>query len=155
MKRSESLMTIIALLIGLSLTLALIFLNFSLVFTLKLFREGSVPAGRYLFMLSITAVNIGLMVWLGKVLKIAQRPVKKTVLKPRPHPKDNSRTLILDFMQQWRRFRLQDLLHNTGLDAIETGYVLDELLHAGYLEVQESHGEFFYQVTEKPLVPMP
>lgn len=139
-------MTIIALVIGLSLTLALIFFNFSLVYTLKFFREGSVPAGRYLFMLSITAVNVGVIIWLARLLKIANRPVKEPPHQPRPNLREQHKNLILDFAEQKESFSLQDISGLTGLSPMEAGYLLDELLASGYLDVQEKAGEFHYQL---------
>lgn len=147
-------MTIIALVIGFSLTLALIFFNFSFVLTLKLFREGSVAVGRYFFMLSVTGVNVGIIIWLGKALKLAQKPAKPAPTQTRISPREQAKNLILEVCRQRRHFSLQDVVYNTGLDAIETGYLLDELLAAGYLNVTEYKGEFVYQVTEKPLVPV-
>jgi len=91
MKTQESLMTIIALVIGLCITLALIFFNFSLAFTLKLLRTGSVPFGRYIFMISICAVNTGVVIWLGYILKKAQTAKPEVILE---HPKLRGQTPI-------------------------------------------------------------
>lgn len=151
MKQSESLMTIVAVLIGLSLSLALVFGNFSFVYTLKLFREGNVPAGRYLFVLAVAAVNTGLIIWLAKLLYRVNRPTKtkQPLNKPvYPYQNEHVRQLVLTLARQQGRFSQNDVMLLTGLTLLESSYLLDELLGAELLELEEAQGNFGYRLKQ-------
>lgn len=211
MKTQESLMTIIALTIGLSITLAIIFFNFSLTLTVKLLRTGSVPLGRYLFMISICAVNTGVVIWLAYILKKAQtdqplvqtnqaktrqqtpirgpyapqskssnpiqaklqfqseakkeirgpyapqrKPQDSTTAPPLSHAKpqweqqkEQSTQLIIALAQSQTYLSLEDVMGLTGLNDVESKYLLNELTKNKTLKIENQYNQFLYSLNTR------
>ncbi len=170
MKLQESLMTIIALAIGLSITLALIFFNFSLAYTLKLIRTGSVPTSNYLLMLSITAANTAVVIWLIWVIKKAQKGIpsiealrqtarskqaqpliaeeSQNTLKANHYEKQQTaKTLILSLAESQKYLTLNDITNLTGLNQIESQYLIDELVLNNLLKAESHNDSFIYRLS--------
>lgn len=162
-------MTIIALVIGLCITLALIFFNFSLAFTLKLLQTGSVPLGRYLFMISICAVNTGVVLWLAYILKKAQteKPTAQSMptrQNPQQHirgpyapqaesnpqqleQQEQSKRLIIALAQSQTHITLNDIMSLTGLNANESEKLITELILAEQLSIENGNNGPMYSLS--------
>lgn len=164
MNRNESFITILAVAIGLSASLAIIFFNFSLVFSLKLLQTGSVATGRYLFSVLITVVNSALVFWFIKSFKVSRgeslesiheealAKLNETKRKSVFEEKELSKKIILSVANSQQPFSSQEIMDLTGLDRVETEYLLDELILNDTLRVKLIDDNFYYQLAKQEIL---
>jgi hypothetical protein len=159
---NETAITIIALALGICLTLTLVFGNFSLAYFVKLFSEGRVPAGNTLFVFAVTAVNIGVLGFLTRLWLKSIRTEAKLESPPvnqQPQRQNNqqrwqaAREKIMELAQGNSGFTVQNVMEATTFNRSDSEYLLDELLHSDVLTVYQDAGEFKY--TRKILSKVP
>lgn len=153
MRENESAITIIALALGVCLTLTLVFGNFSLAFLVKLFSEGRVPPDNALFVFAVTAANVGVLGflarwWLKSIRASAQ--LESSSIPPRASRQANqqrwrvARDTVMELAQGNSSFTVQEVMEKTTFNRNDSEYLLDELLNSDILSVYQEAGVFKY-----------
>lgn len=168
MKQQESLISIAALVIALSLTLLLFFSNFTFVLSIKLLQTGNVNVGRYFFVLLVTLVNAAIVTWLGYLLwKMRQRQkpnsTKSSIQNSRhihnqERPSRPSYQLrrqkteqdLRKFAEHKNKFTMQDVLDVTGFDLLESQHLIDDLILQKVLKAESQRDSFAYYFNNNP-----
>jgi hypothetical protein len=156
-KANESAITIIALALGVCVTLALVFGNFSAAYLVKLFAEGRVPASNALFVFAVTLANVGVLISLSKSwLNTIRRERLESLPAPQPNQRLNNqqrwqeaREKVLELAQIQPSFDVQQVMDATDFNHADSEYLLDELLARDILTVTQEAGTFTYSL--KPL----
>jgi hypothetical protein len=152
MRTQESLLTLLALGIGLCLTLALIFANFTVVLSLKLIQTGQINLASYTLMLLITAITTGLPIWLLSVHKRGRIPDKSPNAQAKPsfyQERQRHMSLLLELAQTRTSFTVQEVQRTTGLDRLAAGYLLDDCIHAGHIRAEQQEDGFVYRLARE------
>ena len=145
-----------------SLTLLLMFLNFSFVLTIQLLQTGSVNFGRYLFVLFVTLVNAGIVAGLSyflvqtRMLKVPRsfqkmQKVERIQVLKQERPSHASYRIrrqkaeqdLHDFAQD-RKFTMQDVMDVTGFDLMESQNFIDDLILQKSLKAESYKDSFVY-----------
>jgi len=147
------------------------FANFSLVMTIKLLQTGSVDFGRYLFVLTVTLVNAGIVFWLGYILRSYllqnmrmghhQRPAKspKTIQIPKQKRtaqvsyqarRQKAEHNLLKFAHHKNKLTMQDVMQVTGFDLIESQNLIDDLILEKILKSESQQDSFVYYFNSNP-----
>jgi hypothetical protein len=150
MRQNDSAITIIAIALGLCLTSALLFGNFSLAYLVKLFSEGRAPVGNMLFVFAITATNLGVLVFLARwrlrAIRASTVEVKPTQVKQNTRQRwQEAKEKVLE-LAQTGSFTIQDVMNVTAFNRSDSEYLLDELLNSDVLSVYQEADEFKYRV---------
>lgn len=160
MRQNDSAITIIAIALGLCLTFALLFRNFSLAYLVKLFSEGRVPVGNMLFVFAVTATNIGVLIFLARWRLKAIRASASYIEVQPSVPKQNMRQRwqeakekVLELALTHTSFSIQDVITVTTFNRSESEYLLDELLNSDVLSVYQEAEEFKYRLKRLAEVP--
>ncbi len=154
MKANESAITIIALALSVCLTLTITFSNFSLAYLVKLFAEGRVPAGSALFVFAVTAANMGVLVFLGKLwFKSLRKERLESIPTPQPTHRQNNRQRwqeakekVLELAKTRDSFDIQQVMDTTEFNRADSEYLLDELLTRDLLSVTQEASTFTYSL---------
>ena len=153
MKANESAITIIALALGICLTLTFVFGNFSVAYLVKLFAEGRVPVGNALFVFAVTATNVGVLGFLAKMwLKTIRKERLESSESARPQRQDNrqrwqeAREKVLELAKARDSFDVQQVMDATEFNRADSEYLLDELLNQDLLSVHQEAGMFNYRL---------
>lgn len=149
MRQNDSAITIIAVTLGLCLTSALLFGNFSLAYLVKLFSEGRAPVGNMLFVFAVTAANIGVLVFLAtwrlKAIRASTIEIQPTRTKQDTRQRwQEAKEKVLE-LTQTGSFTIQDVMTVTSFNRSESEYLLDELLNSDVLSVYQEADEFKYR----------
>jgi len=165
-KQEESLVSIIAFVVALSLTLLLFFSNFTFVLTIKLLQTGQVNVERYFFALTVTIVNAGILAWLGYILSKKQiinlqqfwQTLQK-FLDPQPQysrslqrpsqshyrvRQEKAEQSLRKFSQNNPKFTIQESLDVTGLNVHEAQNLIDSLILKKSLKAESQKDSFVY-----------
>jgi hypothetical protein len=160
MRQNESAITIIALALGLCLTLTLVFGNFSVAYLVKLLSEGRVPLGNAFFVFAVTAANLTVLVFLAKAwLKSVRASVSEAEVSEARAPETSqqvkqhnyqrwqeAKEKVLELAQTHSSFTLQEVMTTTRLDRSDSEYLLDQLLTSDLLSVYQEHDDFNYRL---------
>jgi hypothetical protein len=155
-RANESAITIIALVLGVCLTLVMVFGNFSLAYLVKLFAEERVPVGNALFVWGVTAANLGVLGFLGKQwLKTIRKQRLESTPLPQPRQRQDSRQRwqgatekVLELARTRGFFDVQHVMDATEFNRTESEYLLDELLNQDLLSVQQDADTFNYSLKD-------
>jgi hypothetical protein len=160
-RENESAITIIALALGVCLTLTLVFGNFSLAYLVKLFSEGRVPVGNTLFVFAVTAANVGVLGFLAKLWRKSIRAEARLESPPvsqQPQRQNNqqrwqeAKEKVMELAQN-SSFSIQDVMEATAFNRSDSEYLLDELLSNDLLSVYQEADEFRYSLKALAEVP--
>ncbi len=151
MRQNEAAITIIALALGVCLTLLLTFGNFSLAYLVKLLSEGRVPVGKMFVMFAVTTAMTGMF---GYLTRAWLRSVKSSALPraregSRPNHQQRwqeARANVLELAKNQTSFDIREVMRLTELDRTQSEYLLDELLTNEQLTVYEDQGTFKYRL---------
>lgn len=153
MRENESAITIIALALGVCLTLTLVFGNFSLAYLVKLFNEGRVPVGNTLFVFAVTAANVSVLGFLTRLwLKSLRAEARLESESQQPQRQNNqqrwqeAKAKILELAQAQSSTDIHEIMQVTNFNRTECEYLLDELLSNNLLSVYQEAGEFRYRL---------
>jgi hypothetical protein len=130
----------------------LVFGNFSLAYLVKLFAEGRVPVGNALFVFAVTAANVGVLGFLGKLWLKTLR-TERLESAPQPTQRHNShqrwqeaREKVLGLAQTQSSFDVQQVMEVTAFNRTDCEYLLDDLLTQDLLRVTREADEFRYRL---------
>jgi hypothetical protein len=151
MRQNDSAITIIAIALGLCLTSALLFGNFSLAYLVKLFSEGRGPLANMLFVFAVTATNIGVLVFLAqwrlRAIRASTGEVQPVRAKQDTRQRwQEAKEKVLGLAQAHAAFTIQEVMRVTTFNRSESEYLLDELLNSDVLSVYQDADEFKYCV---------
>lgn len=160
MRQNETAITIIALALGLCLTLTLVFGNFSVAYLVKLLSEGRVPLGNAFFVFAVTAANVTVLVFLAKAwlksvrasvseaeVSEARAPETSQQVKQRNYQRwQEAKEKVLELAQTHSSFTLQEVMTTTQLDRSDSEYLLDLLLTSDVLSVYQEDNDFKYRL---------
>jgi L-ribulose-5-phosphate 3-epimerase UlaE len=154
-RANESAITIIALALGICLTLTLVFGNFSLAYLVKLFAEGRLPFGNALFVFAVTIVNLAVLGflarwWLRTIRALAR--LESSPVSQQPQPQNNqqrwqeAKEKVLELAHSQPSIAIHEIMQVTNFNRIECEYLLDDLLSHNLLSVYQEAGEFRYRL---------
>ncbi len=155
MRGNDSAITIIALALGVCLTLTLVFGNFSLAYLVQLFAEGRVPLDSTLFVFAVTLANMAVLGFLGRHWLKTIRKARLENLEPTSQPTQRqnnqqrweaAKEQVLGLAQRQASFDIQEVMHVTDFNRAESEYLLDELLARDVLHVTQDADEFKYSL---------
>jgi hypothetical protein len=158
MRQNDSAITIIAIVLGVCLTSALLFGNFSLAYLVKLFSEGRVPVGNMLFVFAVTAANVGVLVFLGRwrlrVIRASTVEIQPTRVRQDAWQRwQEAKEKVLELAQDQPSLDIHEVMQVTTFNRTESEYLLDELLGNDLLSVYQEAGEFRYSLKQLSEVP--
>jgi hypothetical protein len=154
-RENESAITIIALALGVCLTLMLVFGNFSLAYLVKLFSEGRVPVGNALFVFAVTATNVGVLGFLAKLWRKSIRAEARLESPPvsqQPQRQNNqqrwqeAKERVLKLAHTQPSVDIHEVMEVTNFNRSDSEYLLDELLSNNLLSVYQEADEFRYSL---------
>jgi hypothetical protein len=153
-RENESAITIIALALGVCLTLTLVFGNFSLAYLVKLFSEGRVPVGNALFVVAVTIVNVGVLGFLARRWLESIHASARLESPPVPQPQrqnnqqrwQEAKERVLELAHTQPSVDIHEVMEVTNFNRSDSEYLLDELLSNNLLSVYQEAGEFRYRL---------
>ncbi len=163
MRRNETAVTLVALVAGVSATLALFFGNFSLAYLVQAFSGERVPVGSMLLVMLVAALSLAACGWAGQYWWRARRQTGRSAESaapdlPTPTPPlsradsqafqrqllDASRTRLLELAAAKDPFTFEQGRVATGLEQIELEYLLDDLIQSRQLRSETRSAGFVY-----------
>ncbi len=163
MGRNETAVTLVALVAGVSATLALFFGNFSLAYLVQAFSGERVPVGSMLLVMLVAALSLAACGWAGRYWWWATRQAGRSADSaapdlPTPTPPlsradsqafqrqllDASRTRLLELAAAKDPFTFEQGRVATGLEQIELEYLLDDLIQSRQLRSETRGSGFVY-----------
>ncbi|MEM6430782.1 MAG: hypothetical protein AAF708_16200 [Deinococcota bacterium] len=158
--------SIFAVVMGITGTLALMFINFVFIYTLQLLQTRQVAWGGYLQAILMAVINIAIVVWFGRTLAKAgwgrvfkppvpassstqnptsQRPPSKASTDEARAARARAKKALLAYSQTVTSFNIQDVMKVTGQGRVEAEYVLDDLIMADHLKAEHTEQGFIYR----------